>query len=216
MIDRTLALLLIGYAGATAWIAYEWQRPPVSTEMPEAPPAGKIPALAVPEPFTADRSVFNEISERPLFVQGRRPPQPQTDVIQTTPQRPAIPQKDEFDTVRLTAVLREADQFIALIEFADGKTEIVRNGERVGEWRIKAIFDDRLDAEQNGRTQTLRLHRFDLPPRSPIVRRTPAQAMAEARAEARAQDPRVRQRPIPGMPEADRVPPALPEGAEPQ
>lgn len=215
MFDRTLTLLLIGYVGAGAWIAYEWQRPPVSTDMPDSAPAGRMPALVVPDSFTAERSVFNEISERPLFVQGRRPPQPQTDVIQTTPQRPPTPQKDEFDHVRLTAVLREADQFTALIEFPDGKTQTVRNGERIGEWRIRAIFDDRVDAERDGRAQTLRLHRFDLPPRTPpAVTRTPAQARAEAR--ARAQDPRIRQRPMPGMPQPDQLPQALQKGAEPQ
>jgi hypothetical protein len=215
MFDRTLALLLIGYAGAAAWIVYEWQRPPIMTDIIEAPLASKIPAPAVPASFAVERSVFNEISERPLFVQGRRPPQPQTEVIKTTPQRPPTPTQDELDTVRLTAVLRDAEQLIALIEYADGKTSVVRSGERVGEWRIKAIFDDRLDFERGGQARTLRLHRFDLPPRNPpVVRRTPAQA--QARAKVQAQDPRVRQRPVRGMPDTARPAQALPEGAEPQ
>jgi len=215
MFDRVPILLLIGYAGAAAWIYYEWQRPPVTIAMIESPPASRIAPPAVPTPFAVERSVFNEISERPLFVQGRRPPQPQTDVIKTTPQRPAKPMQDPLDTVRLTAVLRDADQRTALVEFADGKTTVVRNGERVGDWRVKAIFDDRLDVEQNGRTRTLRLHRFDLPPRNPpAVRRTPAQNRAQA--QAKTQDPRVRQRMVRGLPASGRRPQSLPEGAEPQ
>ena len=193
MADRTRFLVLAGCAAAVLAGAYEWQRVP---DDPSREPLRKIEPLSpleVPPQAISSLAAYEAIIDRPLFNPQRRPRAPDEDSGETVPQ-PADRVTDASGW-RLTAVLREAEQLTVLIEDRTRKTQALRKGDSLGDWKIDEIADDRVIMVSGSQRRTLMLHQFEpvarkLPttPRNRRVTRRPLPAPAPAPAVRRATD----------------------------
>jgi Tfp pilus assembly protein PilP len=211
MIDRFLVVSLLGYLGAGAWIAHEWQRPPPDTTVNGPVKAEVIQPLELPERFTPERQTFSEITERPLFVMGRRPITEQTEVIV---QPKVVPQQtlpDILDSVRLTAVMRVGEDRTALIETPNGETTVLDTGDAVGEWRLTRIDDASIELMRGAQRRVLQVHQFGPPPAAPPAAPVQAPKSVPGPRDRAAQEPAPQRRLVAPPPGA--VPlPQLPGG----
>ena len=157
-------VLVAGYIAALGFGAYEiWRAPTLS--MPPAPPeqpAQTPPPLEVPPDVIRSIAAYDAIVERPLFNPDRRPESPEAESTQT---ESSVPEQGliEIDGFRLTAVLRNADQTTVLIEDRAGKTLALHAGERLGDWSLDEILDDRVVLIADGRRKTLMVYDFSVP-----------------------------------------------------
>jgi len=174
--NRANLLLIVGYLAAIGVGAYELRR--ASTlALPPAPPdqpAQALPPLEVSPNVVNSLAAYDTIIERPLFSPDRRPELPEADSTET---ESSLPEEGlvEIDGFRLTAVLRNADQTTVLIEDRTGKTLTLHAGERLGNWQLEEILDDRVVLIADGRRETLMVYDFSLPAAAaaPVRRATP-------------------------------------------
>ena len=158
-------MLALGYLGAVAWAAYEWQRP---VEMPETPITETVveqTPLALPAVTAAGGPGYPAITERPLFQQDRRPSQLVIEEPQAASAEPvAVDRSGELRAYRLTAVVKDSNRLIALIESSGNETKTIRAGDRIGSWEASDIYDDRVVLVSGSQQKTLVLRQFE-PPR---------------------------------------------------
>ncbi len=183
MVDRTAAVLVVGCTLAIAWAAYEWQRPVQLPEEAISRPNVERPPLALPSATAADRSGYPAITQRPLFQPTRRPADLTIEAAPVAPTEPvAIDHSGELKAYRLTAIVRDADRLLALIERAGMETWTVSAGDHVGNWTASQIYDDRIVLTNGSQQEELVLRQFDPPspgaiqPRGPLTRMRRADA----------------------------------------
>lgn len=158
MIDRATLLMAVGFVAGTALLAYELQREPA---LPPPPDSRSGEAIAPPElPPNEIRSLaaYDAISERPLFTPERRPAADDGGQAAQTAQADTI---EDIDGFRLTAVLQGFGSKTALVEDAAGKTRIIHQGEKLGNWEVQEILADHIVVLLDAQRKTLLVHRFD-------------------------------------------------------
>ena len=176
VVNRSIFVLILGYLGAFAWAAYEWQRPVRIPETPITEAVVEQTPLALPTVTTPGGQGYPAITERPLFQQGRRPSQLMVEEPQAAPVKSAIADRSgELKAYRLTAVVKDASRLIALIESSGNETKTIRTGDRIGSWEASDIYDDRVVLVSGTQQETLVLRQFE-PPRlnNRTAQRTPA------------------------------------------
>lgn len=170
---RTVGLLLWLTMGGLAAAALVWQignppRPPMIGALP--PP--ELPAVAPLERFhLSPPDGYGEMAARPLFIADRRPePPPPDDAASEKP--PAGPEQKFM----LFGVMIAPGAQAALLRAQEpnAKTARVKVREMIGEWRLDAIFPDRVVLRKGGETQDVPLAR-PRKPAKPRVKQAGAQ-----------------------------------------
>lgn len=158
---RTVGLLLWLTMGGLAAAALVWQignppRPPMIRALP--PP--ELPAVAPLERFhLSPPDWYGEMTARPLFIADRRPEPPPEDAA------PEKPPEDAEQKFMLFGVIIAPEIQSALLraQDPDAKTARLKLGEMIGEWRLDAVFPDRVVLRKGREIQDLPLTR----PRKP-------------------------------------------------
>lgn len=156
-----MALLVLLALGALLTAELKFARHPAeSIELPSPPaarPLARDPgeaAFALAEPES-----FGQISERPLFVAGRRPP----DAANPAPQpsqaaRPAPQRPPDFV---LSAVVRERSRWIAFVGTQRNMDPVqVEVGSIVAGWKVERIDTGGIVLRQGERTTQLSLRSY--------------------------------------------------------
>jgi hypothetical protein len=134
-----------------------------SEEATEVPvPAGAVTAandsgvsaFALPEP-----EAFTQISERPLFVAGRRPPDAADSAPKPAQQaKPAAQRAPDFV---LSAVIRERSRWIAFVGTRGNREPVqVEVGSTVAGWKVEQIDTGGIVLRQGERTAQLSLRSY--------------------------------------------------------
>lgn len=180
MADRATLLLVVGYVGTLAYGAHVLRLEPAPLPTPPAAAVRTLPPLTQPPVPVVDPAAHDAITERPLFNAQRRPPDAGPG---ETADAPSLREPAPIDGVRLTGVLMGTDRPVVLVEQPSGETRALHEGDRLDDWRIQTILDDRVVLASGASRKTLRVHEFAdvLPPRS-LGR---AQVWARDRAQAR-------------------------------
>jgi hypothetical protein len=159
---------LVGLALVAALAAENLPRtgpdPSASTQpAPSATPAGRedvalVPAYSLPRP---DR--IHDMAERPLFVAGRRPPEPLPGPKKATQPRPMHAKQPEFV---LSAIVREGNRWIAVIGSRDRgapPAAEVEVGGVVAGWRVERITAEDVVLQRGKRRATVSLRSYPDP-----------------------------------------------------
>lgn len=128
------ALALTVHARAAAAPAQEPQQPPA------APPAAAKPAVEVPANWSYDPEGRRDPFES-LLGRGRDP--------RSEASRPDGLAGVLIDDVTVRGIVQERDGFMATIRSADGKTYIVRPGDKLFDGSVKSILPDRVVFSQD-------------------------------------------------------------------
>jgi len=103
---------------------------------PEAlpPAASTLAAVPLAVPGSATATLAGEIVQRPLFLTGRRPPQP----ITAPEPEPELPGAGALDDVKLVGTFSSGGQAGVIIRVA-GERRRVLLGEAVDAWTLKSV-----------------------------------------------------------------------------
>ena len=157
---RTVLLLLLAGLGGLLYI--QWQIAPVQEP-------GRLPARDVPAPggedvkstqvdfaITLDAAeAFDVISKRPLFVEGRRPPEELPTV-----QEPVVKDMD-LQGLDLKAVLITPQLTVAWVkDQKTGAIDKVKPGKKIRGWTVQAVKPDLLMLSSGERTAELQLREY--------------------------------------------------------
>lgn len=164
--------LLIGglAAGAVFW---QWQHPPQLQTLAQAAP-GATPPLSLP----AAPSLFqlpplehyNDIVTHPVFIATRQPePPPENASAERPPVGP-----EPAPTLLGIMIMPQATVVLLRPEQPGAKTVRLRVGEMVGEWRLDAVFPNRVVLSKGATQQELALVRPKPPAGSRSGRRNGA------------------------------------------
>lgn len=202
MSARFVGLLLWLLVGGLAAAAVFWQlahppRPPSTTAAAKPPP--DLPAVAPTARFQlSPPDQYSEVVARPLFVAARRPEPPPPE--ETPPEKPATASEQKLT---LLGVIIAPDIKAALLrpEEANAKTVRIKLGETVGEWRLEAVFPDRVVVRKGQSTQELALVR----PKKPAGPRA-GRAGAKPPAQGAVPPPPTG---TPAVPQPDALPPSV-------
>jgi hypothetical protein len=164
-------LTLIGIVAAivwvTAWGLDLWQTPIVldadaMTAMPTRVPR------AIAAPSQPALSTFSQSLARPLFFEGRRLPSPQPKEVKAEPPKPpppppppAPPPKPVVlpDKIKLLGVVMQAAAWKALIEIPPQPAAWLKVGDKIAEWTITAIEENRVVfSHHSSKSATLALY----------------------------------------------------------
>lgn len=168
MTARAAGLLLWLLIGGLAASALLWQlkHPPRPPTLPAAkgarPP--ELPALAPAQPFQLPPPAhYADITVRPVFIAARQPepPLPQDDAPVEKP-----PAGSELTPPLLMGIMIISQAKVALLrpEEPNAKTIRARVGDMVGEWRLEAIFPNRVVLQKGTEKRELALTR----PKKPV------------------------------------------------
>ncbi len=157
---------------AAAAVCWQLARPPHPSTMATAGHPPELPAVEPTRPFQLpplDR--YGEIALHPLFIAARQPEPPPPD--EASPEEPPPPpgpeQKLTLLGVMITSKVKKA---LLRSEEPNVKTVTARigPGETVGEWRLEAVFSDRVVLRKGQSTQELPLIRRQKPMGTPAER----------------------------------------------
>ena len=162
-------ILVLGLSGL---LYVQWEvapeQAPLPIPQPGAPPSdGEVPAAqAAAENFAlGDPQAFDEISQRPLFVEGRRPPE-------DAPVEVGAPeQMEDLKGLDLSTVLITPRETVAWVKDANSSEQIrLEPGKKIRGWTVQAVQPDRLLLASGKKTAELELREFPaeaVPPRLP-------------------------------------------------
>ena len=125
-------------------------------------PSGE-PADLVPVDSQADSNVqaikmppittYREISERPLFTEGRRPPPPAKAAVNS------VKSVQIASQWKLTGVVLAGDDSVAHVQgVRDRKTQRLKKGMRLNGWELRSIDADKVLLTNGASTVTLDLY----------------------------------------------------------
>ena len=157
---RTVGWLLWLALGGLAALALFWQigHPPQPPTVGSAGPPPELPAVEPLEPFQLPPLArYGEVTARPLFIAERRPEPPPPDDAAALEKPPAGPEQKFL----LFGVMIAPGIQAALLrpEEPNAKTARIKVGEVIGEWRLYAVFPDRVVLRKGEATQDLPLTR---------------------------------------------------------
>jgi len=152
-----LWLLIAGLAAATVfWQVTHPPRPPAKVNATKRPP--ELPAVTPARRFQLPPlDQYGEIVAHPLFIATRRP-EPPPPPEEAPPEKPVATPGQKL---MLLGVIIAPDMKAALLrpEEPNAKTARIKLGETVGEWRLEAIFPNRVVVRKGQVTQELALVR---------------------------------------------------------
>jgi len=166
VVNPAKTLLLLGIVSTLGWGAFELQRNNVPEEISAAaPPSARVIQIDLPQPSESLLEDYESIVERPLFYADRKLPRELPRQESGVAQAPILSTPPEL---RLTAIVIEDDQAVALAEDPSGTARRLRKGEDVSGWEIKNIEEQTLILTNNGREHQIPLRKFDevSPPRA--------------------------------------------------
>jgi hypothetical protein len=176
-----LLVLALGGVLGTQWADWPPQAPGpdagATAEQGQVPDPTPADPLALLQPLD-DKEDYAVVTERPLFMPDRRPPEDQPE--EALPE----PMSDQsLDQVDLNAVLITPSESIAwVMDAASREVRRVRQGDEVSGWEIRDILSDRVVLERQGETNTLVLRDYARmappPPRPQPAARTPPRVPA--------------------------------------
>ncbi len=152
-----LALLLIVCSGLI-WVIYQQLQAsphPATRTMGQAAAEIVLPPLPTPEPFAlAAIDSMEQVIERPLFSQSRRPPSEEVAVIETAP-------ASQLD-LTLRGIVFADKGGVALLRPPEGTQVLrLRQGERYQGWTLTTLEPQAVVFERDEESVTLRLD-FDV------------------------------------------------------
>ena len=101
---------------------------------------------------------YDEIIERPLFYNTRRPIPEQDEVVEATSGKPGRTVARQNNELLLSAVIIKGEQRIALIQTDRGRsTEKVTIGGSIDNWTLTAIEPHKVSLSRDGEVKTLEL-----------------------------------------------------------
>src|SRR5262245_40456321 len=167
LLAQILALLglIIGIGGATLTALRLWQTP-IALEAPTTT-ATRLPSLQeIPDPAHPALSEFSQSLVRPLFFESRRLPVPQPKQIKLEPPKPSppppLPPPKPValpDKIKLLGVLLQSETASALIETPPQPAAWHNIGDRIADWTITAIGENRVVLRHDSaRSATLPLY----------------------------------------------------------
>jgi hypothetical protein len=192
MAERGTLLLAIGYLSGLGLLGYLLRDAPPAPSDPTETVGVAVPPLELPQSTISTLAAYDAIVERPLFDPARRPGV--AAEIAASPDDEGADAVEEVDGFRLAAVLKGLGSTTALIEDELGTTQILRPGERLADWVLAEILDDRVVLTADGRRETLRVYQFDKAAVRPRVARRPAPGRRLVR-------PPVQRVPVAGLPQ---------------
>ena len=166
------AVLLLLVLGLSGLLYVQWEVAPEQAPLPviqrgAVPSDGGEPALqAAAEDFAlSDPQAFDVISQRPLFAEGRRPPE-------DAPAEVGAPeQKEDLKGLDLSTVLITPQLSVAWVKDAKSSDLIrLEPGKKIRGWTVQAVQPDRLLLATGTETAELELREFpaEAAPRPPV------------------------------------------------
>lgn len=201
-----LGLIVVTLAGVLGWQWAGWPPQPPAPETRATAEPGQVPAPAPEDPLALlqpldDKEDYAVVTERPLFMPDRRPPEDEPEDVAAEPLA-----DQSLDQVDLNAVLITPSESIAwVVDAASREVRRVRPGDEVSGWEIRDILSDRVVLERQGETNTLVLR--DYARMAPPPPRPPAAARSLPRVPTAAQRPSADNRNLRTRPNAPRPPP---------
>lgn len=172
-----LVFLSLGLAGVVAlelWYFYSHR----GTWLPH-PPADiveEVPSSALPgsdEYKLRPLDFYDSVGERPLFVDGRRPPAESPEEEEDTP----VAADSTPPKLTLMGVFMTPQGATALVRNESTKEVLRRRpGEEIDGWQVASIEADRLVVSQAGKQEVLPLRDYSRPP-PPPRRATPSRRL---------------------------------------
>lgn len=183
----SLALGLVLAAELWWYFGHDW------AALPPVPAIEKTETEAVLPPRgrfkLPDELEYEEVWERPLFVEGRRPPS-EEPVEEPEPEpTPTLPPAQ----LTLVGVFITPAGKTALVR-NDASKEVLRVGpeDEIAGWKIGAIEDDQVVVKNGDEVQTLELRDYSKPPPPPKKQSLPRTSRTRSLRTARPQPPRNR------------------------
>jgi len=163
-------LTLIGIVAAIVWVAawgLDLSQTPIAldVETTAAVPA-RVPRVIADLEQPA-LSTFSQSLARPLFFEGRKFPSPPPKEIKAEPPKPAPPPPPPPppkpvvlpDKIKLLGVVMQAADWKALIEVPPQPAVWFKVGDKIAEWTITAIEENRVVlSHRSNKTATLALY----------------------------------------------------------
>jgi len=152
----------------------------------ESPPLAES-VLSVQDFAVAPLDDYADIVERPLFLEARRPPDPEQEEV-AEPEEPAPTKKQEV-TFLLQGVLMTPESTMALLRVEqDNKVVRLRVGEKEGDWQVESIQPDSVSLRSGEEVVKVPLVRNKPRPKRkpPTARRSARDARVKALRERRA------------------------------
>ena len=202
MTARNAGLLLWLLIGGAAAAAVYWQlawppHPSATTATGRSP---ELPLVESMEPFQLPPlDQYGEIVLHPLFIAARQPEPPPDEASPEEP--PAASGPEQKLTLLGVMIAPSVKKALLRPEEPNAKTVRISPGETVGEWRLEAVFSDRVVLRKGQSTEELPLIR----PQEPMGPRARQSGARRGRAVRPVGQP-VRM-PKPGAPPSSVVPP---------
>ncbi len=135
-----MTLLLVAVAGLFgAYLLHQWNRTPISSEQPLAPQTGdqgknQLPINPLINRFRAlPMASYSEITQRPLFVEGRVPPEKPNETV--TNVVPALPLNLKLEGVAITPESRTA----VITDLSTKELLRLREGMSHKDWQVVSV-----------------------------------------------------------------------------
>jgi len=168
LLAQILALLgiVIGIGWVTLTGLQLWQTP-ILLEAPTTTAIPARPLREIADPVRPALSEFSQTLMRPLFFESRRLPVPQPKQIKLEPPKPPPPPPPPPppkpvvlpDKIKLLGVLMQSDTASALIETPPQPAAWHKIGDRIADWTITAIEENRVVLRHDSaRSATLPLY----------------------------------------------------------
>jgi type II secretory pathway component PulC len=144
-------IVFLGLAGAAlaGTVAFELRQPPAASPAIRdgaAAPARKTSAKAAPLPRADNVRAYDAISNRPLFSETRRPPDP---VAEDAPEADA----DVLRHIGLTGVVITRERKTALVYSQKSPVMLnLQEGESLEGWHLDQVLQDRIVLSRGGET----------------------------------------------------------------
>lgn len=164
---KTLLILLIFILGGVVYL--QWQDWPselkLSPVVASSDGAEKDLNIVGPGDFNLPAiEHYQVVVERPLFISGRRPPEPEALSATEDPVKPTL---SNLQVQLIGVVIKPEGQSVLVRDKKTRKTSYLAKGDRINGWMIEQIEPDRLLLTQLGKTEELSLRVY---PDEPVVR----------------------------------------------
>jgi hypothetical protein len=195
--------LIVGYLGGLALIGWTAFGPRSAVEVTIDPAEVQLPTFDLPPPAVQAAQNFDEIVNRPLF-QASRSAAVDAPVVEVAPVDVlSTGPGGRLDGFRLAAVFRGAESRSAIVELPNGDSLAVREGDRLENWKVVEIRDEKIVLDSRGERRTLDVHDFAYLGEPRVVPRTRALTERAQRAKRRQARSARTTPPVPRQPRRD-------------
>ena len=157
----SIVLLAAGIMGLATAAWRVWTSTPIAQATPLAS-VGATPAsnVALGDLVLPRIDNFQQTLARPLFVEGRRPPELRPVAAPPSGPPPTVPTTAEvtIDGYRLIGVMDSGMIRKAFVETPEGRRVWVAQGQPVGSWTLASIERERVELRSGDRKGELRLY----------------------------------------------------------